>query len=188
MVKSKNLISAFVIIAVVTAGIAMMPMTSAYAAGSVNVTAPKSVKAKAGTGRIKVSWEKAEGADGYYIYMAKAKKNGKAGKYRRAHTVKVDKAKCTVRFVDKGKYYIKVKAYKHANGKTYKSVFSKRAKAAVKKESVYYICTCGKKFGSEAAVEKHQKHYRDLFMEFKMSLEEMNRHAGWRSSTWDDGR
>jgi hypothetical protein len=186
MLKAKNHISIVVIIiTILTLGVFMPSAPSVAAADSVKVAAPKSVKAKAGTGKVTLNWKRVKSADGYYVYMAKAKKNGKAGKYKRVHTIKANKAKCTVNFVDKGTYYIKAKAYKTVDGRTYQSRFSKRANVAVKKESTYYICTCGKKFGSETAVEKHQKHYRDLWMEGKISGEEMDKHLGWRSSTWD---
>jgi hypothetical protein len=158
----------------------------AFATDSVKVPTPKNIKAKAGTGKVKVSWKRVKDADGYYIYMAKIKKSGKTGKYKRVKTVK-DGAKrgATVNFVDKGKYRVNAKAYRIVDGKTYTSHFSTAKKVTVKKEVVYVICTCGKKFKDEVAWEKHQEHYERLWREGKITIKEVRRHAGWRSSTWD---
>jgi hypothetical protein len=187
MLKAKKSVSIFVVLALLATGaVAASSAPTSYAADTVKVAAPKNVKAKAGKGKVTVRWKKPKSASGYYIYMAKTKKSGKAGKYRRVKTVKGGaKRTATVNFVDKGKYRIKVKAYRTADGKTYTSHFSKARKVTVKKEVVYVICTCGKKFKDSTAWEKHQEYYEKLWTARKISIEEMRRHDGWRTSTWD---
>jgi hypothetical protein len=175
MLKAKKTISILVVSALLAAGVFTAPSAPpSYAESTVKVPAPKGVNAKAGKGKVTVSWKKSKSASGYYIYMAKTKKSGesaKAGKYSRVKTVKDGaKRRATVNFVDKGTYRVKVKAYRTADGTTYTSRFSKATKVAVKKEVVYVVCTCGKKFKDSIAWEKHQKYYEKLWWAGKISM------------------
>ena len=97
------------------------------------VTIKKPVKVKArgiSKSKIKVTWKKVKGADGYKVY--RYNKNKK--KYILQKTIKNKK---THKYIDKGlkanrsKTY-KVAAYKKVDGKTYKSKKSKKAKGTTK--------------------------------------------------------
>lgn len=84
---------------------------------------PANVKAKsaalASTTSAKVTWGKAKGASGYYVYMSTKKNSG----YKKAATVKgAKKTSATIKNLELGKtYYFKVKAYGKAGKKTYTS-------------------------------------------------------------------
>ena len=82
------------------------------------VTALTSSKA----GTIKLKWKKLSGADGYEIQYAR---NAKFTKNKKKVTVK--KAAATSK---KSRYYVRIRAYKKANGKTAYSKWS--AKKSVK--------------------------------------------------------
>lgn len=90
-----------------------------------------SVKASAGSKRVKLSWKKAAGVTGYEIYRAN-KKNGKYKKVKSIgkaasnnYTDKKLKAKKT--------YYYKIRAYKTVSGKKVYGAFSDVKGAAAKK-------------------------------------------------------
>ena len=79
---------------------------------------------------IKITTAKAEYADGFYIYMKKAgeKKYHKVKKITKNGTAK---RSYTVKNLEPGKYYIKIKAYVKADGKTYKGKYSKTVSVVV---------------------------------------------------------
>ena len=97
------------------------------------VTAPKPAKVKevkltAKKKKLNVSWKKVSGATGYEVMYAKNNKFTKGKK-----TVKVKKNKVIInRLKSKKKYFVKVRAYKKANGDTYYGKWSKVAKKKVK--------------------------------------------------------
>ena len=81
----------------------------------------KSVK-QAGKGKLKISWTKSSGAQGYEIYRY-IKPNGTYRKIKSLSNVN------TVTYTNSGlknntKYYYKVRAYKKVSGKTYYSAYS----------------------------------------------------------------
>ncbi|WP_026526212.1 fibronectin type III domain-containing protein [Butyrivibrio sp. VCD2006] len=81
------------------------------------------LNAKVSGGKMKISWEKVKGLDGYKVYVA-TKKNGS---FVEAAKVKGSKNSCTIKKIGnkklkKGKtYYVYVQGYKVAGGKTYTS-------------------------------------------------------------------
>ncbi len=88
----------------------------------------KAVKAKAKKKKLNVSWKKVNGATGYEVMYAT---NNKFTKNKK--TVKVKKNKVTIkRLKSKKKYFVKVRAYKKANGTTYYGKWSKAVKKKVK--------------------------------------------------------
>ena len=98
---------------------------------AVSVDKPKNVKAKGiSQSKIKVTWDKVKGADGYKVYRYNKSKK----KYVLKKTIK---SGATLKYVDTGlranrsKTY-KVAAYKKADGRTYKSKKSKKAKGLTK--------------------------------------------------------
>ena len=86
-------------------------------------------KAKGAKKKITVTWKKTKGAKGYEIIIAKNKKGTKDA---RTYTVKGNKAKKVIKKLKKGKYYVKVRAYKKYNGNTVYGSFSAAKKAKVK--------------------------------------------------------
>ena len=81
--------------------------------------------------KVRLSWKKVTGANGYKVYRA-TKKNGK---YKLIKTIRSAK---TIKFTDKKVkknklYYYKVRAYKKANKKVVKGAYSSRVKIRVKR-------------------------------------------------------
>ena len=79
--------------------------------------------AKVSGGKMKISWEKVKGVDGYTVYAA-TKKNGA---FTQVATVEGNKHSCKISRIDNKKlkknkkYYVYVEAYKKAGGRVYKS-------------------------------------------------------------------
>lgn len=83
------------------------------------------VKAKrAGKRKIRVSWKRVSGANGYKVYQSTKKKSG----FRCVKTIKKAKTvKYTTKKLKKGKrYYFKVRAFRNAGGKKVYSAYSSR--------------------------------------------------------------
>ena len=88
----------------------------------------KAVKLKAKKKRLNVSWKKVSGATGYEV---KAATNSKFTKGKKTVTVK--KNKVTLKNLKpKKKYFVKVRAYKLANGRKYYGKWSKVVRKTVK--------------------------------------------------------
>ena len=115
------------------------PATNAPTTASPKVTPPtattvtkpakvKVVKLKAKKKKLNVSWKKVSGATGYEV---KAATNNKFTKNKKTVTVK--KNKVTIKNLKpKKKYFVKVRAYKLANGRKYYGKWSKVVKKKVK--------------------------------------------------------
>ena len=115
------------------------PATNAPTTAAPKVTPPtatkvvkpakvKSVKLKAKKKKLKVSWKKVSGATGYEVKAARNRKFTKGKK-----TVTVKKNKVTIKNLKpKKKYFVKVRAYKLANGRKYYGKWSKVVKKKVK--------------------------------------------------------
>ena len=75
----------------------------------------KNLKAKGQKKKVKLTWKKVSGADGYAIYRS-AKKNGK---YKQVKLIKKGKTTTfTQKKLKKGKkFYYKIRAYRNVNGK-----------------------------------------------------------------------
>ena len=87
----------------------------------------KSVKLTAKKKKLNVKWKKISGATGYEVMYAKN------NKFKGKKTVKVKKNKVTIkRLKSKKKYFVKVRAYKKANGNTSYGKWSKVVKKKVK--------------------------------------------------------
>ena len=71
--------------------------------------------------KMTVTWKKLKGAKGYEIVVAKNKKGTKAAK---TYIVKGNKAKKVIKKLKKGKYFVKVRAYKYYKGNTIYSKYS----------------------------------------------------------------
>ena len=109
-------------------------MRSTSSPGSaVTKTKAVTVKAKAtAKDKIKISWTKAAGASGYYVYAATSKK----GKFTRIATIKDPK---TLAYAYKGlkagkTYYIKVVAYKSNGTKNFAGKASKAVSVTTRKK------------------------------------------------------
>ena len=88
----------------------------------------KAVKVKAKKKKLNVSWKKVSGATGYEVLSATNNKFTKGKK-----TVTVKKNKVTLKKLKpKKKYFVKVRAYKLANGRKYFGKWSKVVKKKVK--------------------------------------------------------
>ncbi len=88
----------------------------------------KAVKLIAKKKKLNVKWKKVSGATGYEVMYAT---NNKFTKNKK--TVKVKKNKVTLkRLKSKKKYYVKVRAYKKANGGTNYGKWSKVVKKKAK--------------------------------------------------------
>ncbi len=88
----------------------------------------KAVKVKAKKKKLNVSWKKISGATGYEVKYAKNNKFTKGKK-----TVTVKKNKVTLKKLKpKKKYFVKVRAYKLANGRKYFGKWSKVVKKKTK--------------------------------------------------------
>ena len=86
-------------------------------------------KVKGAKKKITVTWKKADGAKGYEILVAKNKKGTKAAK---TYTVKKNAAKKVIKKLKKGKYFVKVRAYKTIKGNTIYGKYSKVKKVKVR--------------------------------------------------------
>ena len=114
------------------------PVTNTSATAAPKVTPPtattvpkpakvKSIKLKAKK-KLNVSWKKVSGATGYEV---KAATNSKFTKGKKTVTVKKNKA--TIKNLKpKKKYFVKVRAYKLANGRKYFGKWSKVVKKKTK--------------------------------------------------------
>ena len=93
---------------------------SSPASAKGKIAAPSNITAvSAGVDKIKISWDKVSGIDGYKLYSA----TSKSGKYNLIYagtkTSYIKKSPC------EKKYYYKVVAYKKINGKTHFGKYSK---------------------------------------------------------------
>ncbi|MGN1416279.1 MAG: fibronectin type III domain-containing protein [Oscillospiraceae bacterium] len=90
-----------------------------------SLSAPSSVKAVGGNGKVSLSWEKVKGADGYVVYIY----NSSAKKYQMYKAVQ--SSKCVVSGLKNGtSYSFKVAAYVRSNGK---NVVGQKSKAVTVK-------------------------------------------------------
>ena len=115
------------------------PATNAPTTAAPKVTPPtttkvvkpakvKALRLKAKKKKLKVSWKKVSGATGYEVKAARNRKFTKGKK-----TVSVKKNKVTLKNLkSKKKYYVKVRAYKLANGRKYYGKWSKVGKKKTK--------------------------------------------------------
>lgn len=81
----------------------------------------KNVNIAAKKNKLRVSWKKVSGATGYKVVLAT---NKKLTKNKRTFTVKKNKVKIK-KLKSRKKYFLKVRAYKLANGKKYNGKWSK---------------------------------------------------------------
>ena len=87
-------------------------------------------KTKGAKKKVTVRWKAVSGAKGYQIVVAKNKKGTKKAK---TYTVKgASKVKKVVKKLKKGKYYVKVRAYKTYKGNTVYGKFSKVKRVKVR--------------------------------------------------------
>lgn len=88
------------------------------------------LKLTVGKGQITVAWDKATGINGYQLQYSVKKSFASAKKI----TInKADNVKKVLKSLKKGNvYYIRIRAYKKVNGKTYWSAWSSAKKATVK--------------------------------------------------------
>ena len=115
------------------------PATNAPTTAAPKVTPPtatkvvkpakvKALRLKAKKKKLKVSWKKVSGATGYEVKAARNRKFTKGKK-----TVTVKKNKVTIKNLKpKKKYFVKVRAYKLANGRKYYGKWSKVVKKKVR--------------------------------------------------------
>jgi hypothetical protein len=127
MCITKTVSRVIIALIVVTFSAVAFTMPPSHAAAPAKVAAPKGIKAKPGKRMITIKWRKNARASGYIVYMAKAKKNGKPGKFKKIATIK---KRTTTRYIKRKltigkKYYFKAKAYKKKSGKKYRSKYSK---------------------------------------------------------------
>ena len=103
---------------------------SATATFAINPAAVKGLKLTAGKGLLKVSWKKASGITGYQLQYSPNKG------FTDAREVSVGKAgavKRTLKGLKKGRtYYVRIRAYRKVDGKTYRSAWSAPKKAKVR--------------------------------------------------------
>ncbi len=127
-------------------------------AADTKLAAPANVKAKAGDGKVTLTWDKVKGADAYRVYMY----NAETKKYEKCKLMKGTKA--TIKDLENGKTYKFKVAAAIKSGKTYKtgtaskavSVTLKAEKAEMKKVTLtekgltgawkYYDYLEGKKY------------------------------------------
>ena len=88
----------------------------------------KAVKVKSKKKKLKVSWKKVSGATGYEVLLAT---NNKFTKNKKTVTVKKNKVTLK-KLKPKKKYFVKVRAYKLANGRKYFGKWSKVVKKKTK--------------------------------------------------------
>ena len=102
--------------------------------GDTTVEAPNAVsvsKLKAGSKKIMVKWKKQSSISGYQVQISKNKKF-KSGTIQRM--LSASKAKVTVKGLKSNKkYFVRIRTYKTAGGKTYYSGWSKTKKVKTKK-------------------------------------------------------
>ena len=104
------------------------PVTPPTVTTTVKPAKVKAVKLKAKKKKLNVSWKKVSGATGYEVLYATNNKFTKGKK-----TVTVKKNKVTLKKLkSKKKYFVKVRAYKLANGRKYFGKWSKVVKKKVK--------------------------------------------------------
>ncbi len=84
-------------------------------AADTKLAAPKNVKAKAGDGKVTLTWDKVKGADAYRVYMY----NDETEKYKKVKTVK--NTKTTIKGLTNGETYEFKVAAAVKSGKSYKS-------------------------------------------------------------------
>ncbi|MFQ9515258.1 MAG: sialidase [Eubacterium sp.] len=96
--------------------------TETYKFKIVPAKVKKLAKKKATKKKIKIKWGKVKGAGGYQVVYSQ-KKN-----FKKKTAVKVKKTQTTIKRKSKSAYYIKVRAYKKANGKYYYGSYSKKIK------------------------------------------------------------
>ena len=109
-----------------------MPMMQETAYAAKKAKKPAKVKissAKASGKKITVKWTKVKGAKGYEILIAKNKKGTKS-----PLTYKAGKkaSKKIIKKLKKGRYFVKVRAYKVIKGNTVYGKYSKAKKVNVK--------------------------------------------------------
>ncbi len=93
------------------------------------------LKVKAGKKKVSVSYKKVASAQGYTLMISKSKKFSKAKKYgTKTITIKQGKTvkKTVTKLSSKKTYYVKVRAWKKVNGKTYTGSWSAVKKIKVK--------------------------------------------------------
>lgn len=96
---------------------------------TVKQTKIKTIKNNKGK-KVKLTWKKISGANGYKIRYSTNKKLKKA----KTKTIKKNTAKYTIKKLKlKKKYYVQVRAYKMFNGKTYYGKWSKSKKIKITK-------------------------------------------------------
>ena len=109
-------------------------------AASTKPVAP-TVTAKAGTDKVKLMWNKVNGATGYVVYCSTSKKNG----YKKLGTTK--KLAYAAKNLDCGKtYYFKVRAFKKVNGDVLYGGDSAPVAAKTSLPSTVYVTRTGKKY------------------------------------------
>lgn len=87
-------------------------------------------KVKGGKKKVTIRWKAVKGAEGYIVKIGK---NRKVTKKTKTYTVKgTKKLKKVIRKLKKGRYYVKVRAYKTYKGNTVYGKFSKVKKVRVK--------------------------------------------------------
>ncbi|MEG0830312.1 MAG: 3D domain-containing protein [Anaerovoracaceae bacterium] len=105
---------------------------SKYSPRSCAKAVPKqaSAKAKAGKNKVKISWKKIDGAQGYHIYRSTSSK----GKFKCVKVISKGKTtSCINGKLRAGRtYYYKVRGYKKVNGKKVFGKYSKKVKAKAK--------------------------------------------------------
>ena len=97
----------------------------------------KLVKVTGGKKKVTVKWEAVEGAGGYRIIVAKNKKakiyKANGAKQARTYNVKgANKVRKIIKKLKKGKYYVRVRAFKTCNGNTVYGKLSKVKSVKVK--------------------------------------------------------
>lgn len=97
--------------------------TTSYKPDQVNKVAIKNVKGK----KAKITIKKVSKATGYQIIYSTNRK------FKKASSVKTTKNSYTIKNLKKKTYYIKVRAYRKVNEKTYYGVYSKVVKINIKK-------------------------------------------------------
>ena len=103
-----------------------------YSTAQKAITKTKSVTIKtkkSGSSKVKVTWKKVTGAEGYEVYM----KTGAKGKYVKVKTLSSGKVAYTTSKLNKGKkYYFKVRVYKKVENTKVYSAWSKVKSITIK--------------------------------------------------------
>lgn len=98
--------------------------TTSYTPAKVQLVTLKNVKSK----KAQVTFKKVSNAAGYQIKYSTSKK------FKNAKTTKITKTSYIIKKLKKGNtYYVKVRAYRNANGKTYYGSYSSVKKVKIKK-------------------------------------------------------